>query len=503
MARRLYVRREYQHAMEQHILQHERCAIWATPGTGKSVVTLTALNSLYMTSLSAPTLVLATLRVARRTWSTECAKWEHLAGLEVVPIVGTQAERLRALHTDAPIYTTNYENLEWLIDYWGDRWPYKVVVADEATKLKSIRLSYRRRTRRDGTLGPEFLAGGGGKRAQALGRLAHANIQQFIELTGTPAPNGLKDLWGQLWFLDRGHRLGRTFTAFSDRWFLPSRDGYGLVPKDHAAGEIQGMIADICLSVDAKDYFPLKDPVIVPLVVQLPKVARTTYRDMERKMFLEIGDRQVSAANAAVRTQKCLQLANGAVYLDPDEDVIEPLARKEWREVHTVKIEALVSLIEELNGAPLIVVYEFFSDQERLMKALKPYGARLLHTDDDETAFKAGEIPVLLVHPQSGGHGIDGFQNVCHHMAFFGHNWNLEYYLQIIERIGPTRQYQAGLDRNVFLYFIIAEGTMDEEVMTRRDSKREVQDILLEATSRRTAGRPSAWAAEQLARDML
>lgn len=503
MTRRKYARRSYQDAMEQHILTHPRCAVWGTPGVGKTVTTLTALQMLYMTSLAAPTLIVATLRVARRTWAVECAKWKHLEGLEVIPIVGSLKDRLLAVQTEGLVFTINYENLEWLIEYWGDRWPYRVVVADEATKLKSIRLSYRRRQRRDGTLGPEFLAGGGGARAQALGRLAHLHIERFIELTGTPSPNGLKDLWGQLWFLDRGHRLGRTFTAFSDRWFYPARDGRGMSPKDHADGEIHRLVADLCLSVDARDYFPLEDPVVVPIRVQLPAAAMRTYKTMERQMFLEIGDRQVSAANAAVRTQKCLQLANGAVYLDPDEEVENPLARKEWREVHTAKLDALVSLIEELNGATLIVVYEFWSDQERLTKALKPYGARVFKTDQDETDFKEGRIPVLLVHPQSGGHGIDGFQDVCHHMAFFGHNWNLEYYLQIVERIGPTRQYQSGFERNVFLYFLIADDTMDEEVMLRRESKREVQDLLMEATSRRNAGLPSAWSMEQTALEML
>lgn len=498
MSRRVWTPRPYQGPAISHLLRHPRCALWATPGTGKTGVALTVLQALDMAG-EGPALVLAPLRVARDTWSTEAAKWEHLAGLEVVPIVGTEKERRSALARTAPIYVTNYENLVWLIEYWGDRWPYRTVVADESDKIKGMRLSYRTAKKKDGTPGKTFLAGNGAKRADALARVAHLRTARFIELTGTPATNGLKDLWGQLWFLDRGHRLGRTYTDFTQRWFTRGFDGYGLEPLPGAEEQIHAAVADLCLSINAGDYFPLQDPVIVPRMVTLPPKARQLYRQMEYNFLAELNGRTATAANAAVKSLRLLQIASGAIYVDHEEDVVNPLARKDWELIHDAKIDALGDLISELQGANLIVVYHFYSDLMRLKKAF-PKG-RHLNTKQDEDDFKAGKIPLLFLHPASAGHGIDGFQTVCHHMAFFSHDWSLGNYLQVIERIGPTRQFQAGLDRNVFLYFILTEGTMDEEVMERRQSKKETLDILMEATKRRAAGLPSRWREQQEARE--
>ncbi len=469
--------------------------------THNTVLVLTALDMLYLTGESHPTLIIAPPRVARRTWAKEAQKWSHLSALEVVPILGSPEQRLAALERDAPIYTTNYENLVWLIQHWGSRWPYRIVVADEATKLKSVRLSHQVARKADGSPGKPFIRGTGGKRAVALGRIAHEHTTRFIELTGTPSPNGLKDLWGQLWYLDGGRRLGNTHTSFMARWFEKSFDGYSVKPKEYAPPQIHAAVADLCLSINAKDYFPLKDPVMVPLMVQLPEASRRLYQALEKKLFARLGERQVSAANAAVKSQKLLQVANGAVYLDHEEDVEDPLARKDWQEVHDQKLQALDSLAEELQGAPLIIVYTFWSDLQRLKKAFPD--ARVLRTKQDEEDFAQGRIPKLLVHPDSGGYGIDGFQEACHHMVFFSHSWNLESYLQVVERIGPTRQFQSGHDRNVFLYFIVAEDTIDEEVMESRESKRSVQDVLMEATKRRQQGLPSAWRERQEGLDLL
>ena len=495
--RKVYRPRPYGAAATQHLLDLPRAALYGSPGVGKTVTVLTALDIKYRTYLSRPTLILATLRVARSTWTDELAKWEHLSGLTIVPIIGSEAQRLAAVKRDAPIYTTNYENLVWLTEYWGDRWPYEVVVADESTRLKSHRVHFQTARKHDGSPGKTFLAGfeDGGKRAGALARLTHTRIKEFYELTGTPAPNGLKDLWGQIWYLDAGRRLGRTYGDFMARWFEKGYDGYEVTPRPYAAEQIHAAVGDLCMSINAKDYFPLKDPVIVPVYVELPAAARSIYRDMERKFEIEIEGRHVTAVNSAVKSLKTLQIANGACYLDPATDVIDPMSRKEWRQVHDVKLQALDSLISELNGNPVIVVYEFWSDLQRLQKAFPK--ARTLRTQQDEDDFKAGKVPVLLIHPASAGHGIDGFHVPCHNMIFFSHSWNLEYYQQVVERIGPTRQYQIGSERNVFLYFIIARDTMDEDVMERRASKRSVQDILLEAVKRRAAGQPSLWQLRQ------
>lgn len=281
---------DHLYVTRHHILTHNTTSV------------LTALDALYLAGESAPTLVLAPLRVARSTWGAEVKKWNHLSGLEVVPIVGTAAERARALQVDAPVFTTNYENLEWLTEKWGDRWPYKIVVADEATKLKSVRLSFQTSSK-----GKEFLRGQGGKRARALGKIAHSHTTRFIELTGTPAPNGLKDLWGQIWFLDGGRRLGRSYEAFKQRWFETDYDGRTLIPREHAEAQIHAALADLCLTIDAKDYFDLKDPIVNVIKVQLPPAARKLYKEMEKEMFAQIAaGRTASAVNAAGKTQKCL-----------------------------------------------------------------------------------------------------------------------------------------------------------------------------------------------------
>lgn len=480
---RSFVPRPYQPPMIDHMLQ-PRVAVWGTPGVGKTGAALAAVNARLMTYMSTPVLVVATLRVARRTWGDECKRWKEFQHLEVSPIIGGQKARLAALERDVPIYTINYESLPWLVDYWGERWPYKLVVADEATKLKSNRLSFQTAMKKDGTPGKAFLRKEGGKRAVALASIAHSHVKEMIELTGTPSPNGLKDLWGQVWYLDRGRRLGRTYTEFMKRWFEKDFDGYSVAPRESAKAQIFQELQDLCLTVEARDYFDLKEPVIVEIPIELPGAVRDAYNRMERKLIVTFEEGQtVSAAHAAVKTQKLLQITNGAAYLDPDEEVPNPMARKDFVELHDEKLQALQSIVDELNGAPVIVVYEFWSDQQRLLRTIK--GSRVLRTVEDEDDFKAGKIPVLLLHPKSGGHGIDGFQHACHHMIFFGQSWNLEEYQQVVERIGPTRQAQSGYDRNVFLYMLIGQNTIDEDVLDRRRGKEVDQAELMAAMKRR------------------
>ena len=450
--------RGYQPPVIEHILATPRCAIWAGMGLGKTVSTLTALDALFLAGEDRPALVLSPLRVARSTWPEEARKWRHLRHVSVVPVVGTEAERRAALRLDASVYATNYENLPWLTEYFGARWPFRTLVADESTKLKGFRL-------RQGT-----------KRAKALARIAHTHITRFIELTGTCAPNGLTDLWGQLWFLDQGQRLGRTFDAFRTRWFQQNYDGFGYRAMPHAQQEIQERLRDICLTVDARDWFDLREPIVNNIYVDLPPAARRMYREMEKQMFTEISGHGVEAVNAAARTGKCLQLANGAAYVDDAGN---------WKEVHDAKLAALDDIIEEAAGAPVLVAYQFKSDLARLLRAF-PQG-RVLDKDPQTIGeWNAGRIPVLFAHPASAGHGLN-LQDGGNILAFFGLNWNLEERLQILERIGPVRQLQAGHDRPVFIHNILARDTVDELVLERIETKREVQDILLDAMKRRAA----------------
>ena len=435
-----------------------RCALWAKPGMGKSVITLTWLDTLHnIIGESAPTLVLAPLRVARDTWTNEAQKWEHLSGLSVVPVIGDAKQRAAALRRDAQVYTTNYEQLPWLVEELGDRWPFRTVVADEATKLKGFRL-------RQGT-----------KRAQALAKVAHTQVKRWINLTGTPASNGLEDLWGQTWFLDAGKRLGRTFSAFRERWFRPIKVGQFTrwVPTEGAQEEIQQRLSDICLTLDPKDWFDLRDPIVNVIEVDLPKAARVKYLELERELFTVLDTHEVEVFNAAAKTLKCLQLANGAVYLDPDK-----YGPDAFVEVHSEKLDALEELATETGDDPLLVAYQFRSDLARLLKRF-PDALDLSRKDHLEAA-KAGKGKIWLAHPASMGHGVDGLQEHCNTVVFFAQDWNLELHDQVLERVGPMRQLQAGKNRPVFLHYIVARGTIDEVVMERRSGKRSVQDLLLE-----------------------
>lgn len=473
--RKPYAARPYQILAHDFMYETRRCSLWAGMGMGKTVSVLTLLDTLFLTGQeSRPALVLAPLRVARQTWPREAQKWEHLRHIEVSAIVGTVEERSAALRRDASVYTINYENLPWLFEKIGDRFDYGTVVADESTRLKNLRI-----VDLVSPKGNQFLRAAGGKRARALGKAAVKNRDgRWINLTGTPAPNGLRDLWGQIYFVDQGARLGRSFTGFSKRWFQRSFDDYGLEPFPHSQEEIQGKLRDVCLTLDAKDWFDVHEPIVNTIPVQLPPKARKLYRDMEKQMFMELEGHEIEAFNAASRTIKCLQLANGAAYLDDSTADDRP-----WAEVHQAKLEALESVVEEAAGMPVLVSYWFKPDLARLKKAF-PKG-RHLSSDESIEDFRAGKIPVGFVQPASLGHGIDGLQDATNIICFFGHWWDAELHDQIIERIGPVRQIQAGFDRPVFIHYIVAENTIDEDVIERVQSKRSVQDILKAAMKRR------------------
>ena len=444
----IFTPRPYQLDIINKIISTPRCNVWAGMGLGKTVSTLTALKTLYdLGQLQKPTLVIAPLRVARSTWVDEVSKWDHLKGLRVVPVVGNAQQRLSALNSTAEIYTINYDNIPWLID---QGWKFGCVVADESTKLKSYR------------------ARQGGIRTRALAKVAHKTAR-WINLTGTPSPNGLEDLWGQNWFIDQGAGLERTFTKFATKYFDVGFDGYSLKAKPTAPSDIKNTLATVSLSLDAKDYFDLKDPIEITVGVELPKKAYDIYTDMVCDFVAKVSSQEVTAANAAVKSMKLLQLANGIIYADGGEGIA----------VHDAKLEALDSIIAEAAGAPILLAYHFKSDLGRLKKRY-PTAVVLDKNPDTLRQWNRGEIPILLAHPASAGHGLN-LQDGGNILVFFSHDWNLETYLQIIERIGPTRQAQAGHNRPVFIYYIVAKNTIDEVVLLRRKSKKSVQDTLLEA----------------------
>lgn len=476
-----YTPREYQGDITDFELEHKKCAIWSFMGSGKTVATLTAIDAAQLAGIDTrPTLVLAPKRVAQSTWPDEVLKWDHLQHMEVSAIVGTEAERLIALRNPhAAVFTTNYENVQWMIETLGDKWPFQRVIADEATKLKGLKID-----ERVSSTGKRFLrSGGGSKRAGALAKLAH-KATAWVNLTGTPAPNGLLDLWGQTWFLDRGERLGRSFEAYKQRYFrsIPCGSFSKIEPLEFAQEQISTRIKDICLSLKGEDYFALDEPIKNKAMVRLPDKAMSLYQDMEKEMYLEIETIGVEAFNAAAKTAKCHQLANGAIYLDPDVTCDDAPKVKPWKEAHDVKLQALESIANEWVGRPIIVAYHFKSDLARLQKAF-PKGRVLDHNPKTIKDWNAGKIPMLFAHPASAGHGLN-LQDGGHIIVFFSLNWNYEEHAQILERIGPVRQMQAGHKRLVYVYFLLAQGTIDEDIMGRLEGKFTTEDALRNAVRR-------------------
>lgn len=451
----------------RHALENPRCGLWAGMGSGKTSAAETLLHELELVE-PGRSLVLAPLRVARDTWPNEAAMWEHLRRFSVVPIVGSEAERRAALKLDVSCHTINYDVLPWLIEYHLENkltWRWSRVVGDESTRLKNFRLR------------------NGGQRAQAIAKVAHKNVRRWINLTGTPAPNGLIDQWGQTWFLDQGKRLGRTIEDFRKRWFQFDQYARQYDPLQYAQEQIHAALSDICLTPTLP--FNVEEPVVRPVYVELPARARRQYDEMEKKMFAEISGHEIEALTAAAKTIKCLQIASGAAYLD-SEDGVRPDQRK-WVDVHDQKLQALESIMAEAAGMPVLVAYHFKSDKARILKAFPR--AVDVATQDGMKKFMSGRYSPGVGHPASMGHGLDGMQDVTNICALFTNWWNLEEYQQFIARIGPVRQAQSGHKRPVFVYPIVAKDTVEDwGVLPRRESKRDVQDILLEAMKRKSAG---------------
>lgn len=449
--------RPYQRIMRDWIIDKQRCCVWAEPGMGKTSATYSALDILWLAgSHFWPALVIAPKRVARSVWPTEQQKWRDFAHLRVSSITGDAEQRRAALRAHADVYTINFENIEWLFDQLKDvkAWPFKIVIVDEATRLKGFRL-------RNST-----------KRSKALASIC-TRVGRWVNLTGTPAPNKYIDLWGQMYFIDLGDRLGRSFTDFKQRWFDEDEYTREIKPKDFAHQQINDLLKDVCLTIRAKDWFDLKEPIISKVEVELPRKARELYREFSREMYAELdAETALNPVNAAAHSAKCLQLASGAVLLE---------GGKAWREVHDAKLEALDSIIEETNGQPLMVAYWWRHDGERLKKRY-PY-ARFINTQKDEDDWNSGKVPMILCQYQSVGHGLN-LQHGGHRIVHFSRWWDLELDDQLRARLGPVRQFQAGYDRPVYEYNIVAKGTHDELVELRHQTKREVQDLLLDATRR-------------------
>lgn len=442
----------YQRAAVDHIIDHPFCGLFLDMGLGKTVSTLTAIKRLYGLFEIGRVLVIAPKRVAEDTWTTECAKWEHLRGLSVSKVLGTERQRREALSVPADIYVINRENVAWLVSHLGGAWPFDMVVIDELSSFKSSK----------------------SERFRALRRVRPL-MHRVVGLTGTPSPNGLIDLWPQLYLIDMGERLGRTVTGFRTRYFTPGRTN-GQVVFDYKARngseeEIHRLIGDICISMKAEDYLSLPDLVDIPVEVSMPEDCRVRYEAFERDRVLELAKdgTDISAVNAAALTGKLLQYANGAVY-DDGKDV---------HELHGAKLDALEEIVEQAAGEPVLVFFQFRHDAQRITKRLKAYCPKEMSGSGDIAAWNAGRIKVLLAHPASAGHGLN-LQHGGHIVVWFGLPWSLELYLQ-----ANARLHRQGQDKPVRMYRIMTRGTMDADVAKALEGKKAGQDALMEAVKAR------------------
>lgn len=469
----LFVPRPCQGPMIDIMSSTGRCNVFASPGTGKTTACLAALSTLALLEDRVwPVLVVAPKRVANSVWDAEVEAWADFQGIAVSKLLGSPEQRLAALRARADLYTINPANLVWLVETLNGKWPFGTVVCDESTTVKGHRCHFRKSRK-----GGWHLVAAGGKRARALVKRAF-HTPHWINLTGTPAPNGVQDLWGQQWPIDFGKALGRTHSAFTRRWFRPA---FGSTPEQQriealpgAEDEIMQRLRPTSQVIDAYDWFDVDKPVEVTMKVQLPPSARKTYDRIHKDSVLDLEEHgfDVTAANAGSLVMKCRQIASG--HLKDDEGC--------WHTLHDAKLEALKELLEKLDGRPLLVAYWFKRDLAAITEAFPqavelPSGAGQKET---ENRWNEGRIPMLLAHPQSAGHGLN-LQHGGNNLCIYTQDWNSEYRDQVVERIGPVRQAQSGYHRAVYVHSIIAENTWEEAVAKKLKNKWSVQQAVREA----------------------
>lgn len=442
---------DFQQTAMQWIKDHRRCALFLDMGLGKSVITLTALKDLMDDCEIGRVLVVAPKKVAETTWSTEAEKWDHLKGLRVVKVLGTEKQRNAALEEKADVYVTGRDNFVWLVGRYSGLLPFDVLVIDELTSFKSPK----------------------SERFKAM-RIAVPCIERVIGLTGTPSPNGLIDLWAQMYCLDMGQRLGRSVTKYRDTYFDIHKWNNIVVRctvKKGCDKIIRDKISDICLSMQAKDYLQL--PRLITHVVRMPLSAQTMekYRQFEKDKVMEFmeghGQEPVNllASSAAGLMNKLSQFANGAVY-DENRDV---------HEVHDEKLDRLAEIIEAANGQSVLVFYQYRHDIGRIIKRLKGYTVVIYDGPQHLRAWNKGEIDVLLAHPASTAYGLN-MQDGGHYIVWFGLGWNLELYQQ-----ANARLHRQGQQHPVTVYKLICADTVEERANAALSNKMSVQQNLLDS----------------------
>ena len=445
-----YSPHDYQEYAINFLLENPVAAIFLDMGMGKTSIVLTAIMKLmYERFEVSKVLIIAPLRVARNTWPEEIRKWKHLQGLTFSVVVGTAAERQKALAADADIYIINRENVPWLVAQCGRSFDFDMVVIDELSSFKSWQ----------------------SKRFRELMKV-RPFVKRMVGLTGTPSSNGLMDLFAEFKLLDMGKRLGRFITQYRTAYFKPDRTNgpvvysYSLLPD--AEERIYEKISDITISMKATDHLKMPELVSSEHRVYMDEAEREKYRELKNELVLQLHGKEITAANAAALTGKLLQLANGAIY---DED-------KVVNAFHERKLDALEDLIEAANGRPVLVAYWFQHDLERIQKrldALKVEYARISSPGSIEM-WNRGEFAVGLIHPASAGHGLN-LQSGGNILVWFGLTWSLELYQQTVARLWRQGQTSG----TVSVIHIVADGTVDERVLKALESKDQTQAALIDA----------------------
>ena len=452
---REFIPHKYQLTAINHVINVPKCGLFLDMGLGKTVSTLTAIKELKYNRFQVnKVLIIAPKKVAEGTWSKEKDKWNHTKDFRVSLVLGSQQKRIKALSVNADLYIINRENIPWLVDYLRNDWYFDTVVIDESSSFKNSR----------------------SKRFKAL-KMVLPKINRLIELTGTPSPNGVEDLWAQIYLLDQGTRLEKYITHFRAKYMEPNKRNRSQIfdykVKEGVYDHIINKISDICISMKSEDYLELPDLSYNEIPVILSDKARKDYDKMERDFVLEIEDaaEEITAVNAAALSNKLLQISNGAVY---DSSGV-------YTEVHDAKIDSFLELVESLQGRSLLVFYNFQHDKERIKKALEKSNleVRELKTVQDEDDWNARKIDILLTHPASAAYGLN-LQEGGNHVCWFGLTWNLEHYQQANKRL-----HRQGQKEKVIIHHLVTQGTRDEDVMRALDSKADVQEEILQSLKAR------------------
>ena len=436
----------YQIYSIEFLIENKYCGLLMEPGLGKTIITLTAIDELMHNRFEVQrVLVVAPLRVARDTWSNECGKWNHLRHLKLSMVLGSENERVKAINRTADIYIINRENLKWLINHYGRNFPYDMVVLDELSSFKDS----------------------SSKRFRAM-KTVRPFVKRVVGLTGTPAPNGLLDLWPQVYLLDMGKRLGRYISVYRNDYFVPDKRNGQIVfsykPKPYAEKQIYQKIGDICVSMKSIDYIKMPDRVDNFIEVNMSKNEKALYDRLERDTLLSFAEGDIDAVNAAALATKLLQMANGAVY---DEN-------KRVKHIHYKKLEALEDLYESANGKPVLIFYTYKHDRDRIL-ALIGKDARVLDSSQDITEWNNGNIKAAVAHPASTGHGLN-LQAGGSTIIWYGLTWSLELYQQ-----ANARLWRQGQKDTVVVHHLITKDTIDEQVLRVLQKKEKGQTALMNA----------------------